>query len=133
MSEPPDLAFALWTTDVAGLSTFLERVAGMRVIERHPGFALLSLRGAVVELHSDEAYRGHPWFDALHTEGMARGIGAELRIRVVDVGMAHTEALALGGASVQPPFDDGPVRECQVMAPDGYLLGLWQPTPQAYS
>lgn len=115
----------LWTTDVPGLTDFLEKVAGLAVEARHPGYASLIANGSRVMIHADEAYRGHPWYNALTREGAARGIGAEIRFRVPDADRAYSDAVHLGAQVITPPYDDGPVRECQVMGPDGFLISLW--------
>lgn len=126
MEQPTGLALTLWATDVFALAGFLEKAAGLTFAERHPGFARLAGDGFEIQVHADESYRGHPWWEALAREGVARGIGAEIRIRVADVAAAYRSALALGGNAIAAPFElDGTV-ECQVMAPDGYVLALWQ-------
>jgi catechol 2,3-dioxygenase-like lactoylglutathione lyase family enzyme len=127
MTDESHLGLVLWTTDILALSHFLETVAGMTVEARHPGFASLRLGGTVVGLHADEAYRGHPWYEAIAREGVARGIGAEIRVRVADVEAAYRAALNLGGLAIEAPCDIDDLRECQVMGPDGYVLSLWQP------
>jgi catechol 2,3-dioxygenase-like lactoylglutathione lyase family enzyme len=129
MTEPFALRLVLWTTDVQRLAEFLARTAGFEVEEMHPGFALLSLQGQALELHGDEAYRGHPWYDALKKEGAARGIGAELRLEVPDVEQAYTTAIRIGGSAVYAPFADRGTVECQVLAPDGYLVSFWSALP----
>ncbi|MBI5946522.1 MAG: hypothetical protein HY875_00095 [Chloroflexi bacterium] len=115
----------LWTTDIPALAGFLQQAGGMTLLEQHPGYASLRAGATTIALHADESYRGHPWYDALRREGAARGIGAELRVRVADVATAYATALRLGGQAVQPPYDDAGIRECQVMGPDGYLVSLW--------
>lgn len=115
----------LWTTDVPGLTAFLEKVAGVTADERHPGYASLRVNGSRLMIHADEAYRGHPWYSALTREGAARGIGAEIRFRVADVDRSYSAAIHAGGQVITPPYDDGAVRECQVMGPDGFLISLW--------
>ncbi|MGI8424638.1 MAG: VOC family protein [Chloroflexota bacterium] len=129
MGEDSAFELVLWSTDVSRLAAFLQAVAGVDVLEHHPGYAVLAVGGARVLIHADESYRGHPWHDALHREGAARGIGAELRLRVSDVATRWARALRMGGLAVQPPYDDAGVRECQVMGPDGFLLCLWEPAP----
>lgn len=129
MTTEPDLGLALWTTDIDALAQFLALVAGMKVESRHPGFAALRIDGSVVTLHHDETFRGHPWYDALAHEGVARGIGAEIRVHVADVEAAYAQALRLGGLAIEAPCDVDGVLECQVMGPDGYLLSLWQAVP----
>jgi catechol 2,3-dioxygenase-like lactoylglutathione lyase family enzyme len=118
----------LWATDVFALAGFLEDVAGATVEERHPGFALLRAGPATLMVHADEAYRGHPWYEALAREGVARGIGAELRFRVADVSAAFSRAVGGGALSIAPPFETEGARECIVMGPDNYLFSLWQPS-----
>lgn len=126
MDTPPGLALTLWATDVFALAAFLEKAAGLTMAERHPGFALLRGDGFEVQVHADESYRGHPWWEALAREGVARGIGAEIRIRVQDVTAAYRSALALGANAIAAPFEVDGTLECQVMGPDGYMLALWQ-------
>lgn len=129
MTDPLALRVVLWTTDVPRLAEFLARTAGFDVQEMHPGFALLALAEQALELHGDEAYRGHPWYDALKKEGAARGIGAELRVQVPDVELAYNTAIRIGGTAVYAPFADRGTVECQVLAPDGYLVSFWAPLP----
>ncbi len=129
MSESP-LEVILWTTDIDSLSRFLAETAGFEVLERHPGFATLVLEGARLSLHADEAYKGHPWFDALGREGAARGIGSELRVKVPDVESCYHACLRLGAVAVHGPYDPGNGRlECLVMGPDGYLFSFWSTAP----
>lgn len=125
MDGESQFGLVLWTTDVFGLAAFLEEVAGVTVEERHPGFASLRAGSTQLMLHADESYRGHPWYDALTREGAARGIGAELRLRVTDVDAAYRSALKLGGRAIAPPHDSGNGIECSVMGPDGFLVSLW--------
>ena len=101
--------------------------AGALEYARHPGFAELEAGGGRIVLHADDdAYRGHPWFDALRKEGAARGIGAEMRLRVANVDEAYRIAVKLGALAVQQPADVGDAYECQVMATDGFLISLWE-------
>ena len=116
----------LWSTDVYQLADFLIAVAGLVPQQRHPGFASLLAGDVVVTIHDDESYRGHPWFEALSREGVARGIGAELRFQVESTAESYSAALRLGGQSIAPPFEFENTLECQVMGPDGYVLSLWQ-------
>src|SRR5690348_9296611 len=111
------LSIVLWTTDVAGLASFLRDVAGLTLEQQHPGYAVLSGGATCLMLHADEAYRGHPWYDALSREGAARGIGAELRFRVHDVEAAYHAALHRGAAAIAGPYDSGNGFECSVMGP----------------
>lgn len=124
--EVPRLGLSLWSNDLEGLTLFLERVTGMTVIARHPGFAELRCGDSTVTLHADEAYRGHPWYEALQREGAVRGIGAELRVQVDDVDDAWMAALRVDALAIQPPYSPEPgIRECHVMGPDGYLVTPW--------
>lgn len=125
VSTNGDLGITLWTTDIPAMAAFLEKVAGLEVEELHPGYASLRANGASILLHADEAYRGHPWYEALMREGVARGIGAEMRFRVADASAAYSAALRIGGLAIQPPYTQDGIQECQVMGPDGFLFSLW--------
>lgn len=127
MTQDAQFGVVLWTTDVTTLCEFLVDIAGMSVEQHIPGFACLRVNGASVFLHSDDVYRGHPWHDALVREGVARGIGAELRIRVDDVAGAYALALQRGALAIEAPTGVDDTLECQVMGPDGFLLTLWEP------
>jgi len=116
----------LWATDVFATAEFLNRVAGLEIEQRHPGFARLRAGDAVISVHDDESYRGHPWFNALAREGVARGIGTEIRLRVDSTSEAFAEALKRGAQSIAPPYEYEGTLECQVMGPDGYVFSLWQ-------
>jgi hypothetical protein len=125
--DEAEFGVTLWASDVFGLADFLARVAGAAVEERHPGYASLRAGSARIGLHDDESYRGHPWYDAIRREGVARGIGVELRFQVPSVSESFSTALKLGGQSIAPPFEYEGTLECQVLGPDGYVLSLWQP------
>ncbi|MFN0096193.1 MAG: VOC family protein [Dehalococcoidia bacterium] len=118
------LHLTLWTTDIPGMTRFLERVAGLKVLGHHPGFAELMAGDSRVTLHSDEAYRGHPWFNAVSKEGVARGIGAEIAFSVANVESAFQVAAREGALQIAPPYEVDGHRECTVMGPDGYLFTL---------
>jgi hypothetical protein len=121
------LGLVLWTTDIEGLSAFLSEAVGLSEVVRHPGYCVLDAGGAHVVLHSDEALRGHPWYNALRKEGVARGIGAEVRLRVRDVSLAFDRAMRMGGLTIMAPYEVDGDFECQVMGPDGYLFTFWEP------
>ncbi len=121
------LGLVLWSTDIPALSQFLEKAGGAVIEERHPGYAALLIGDSRVILHADEAFRGHPWFDALRREGVARGIGAEIRLTVPDVEAAYQAALRLGGLAIEAPCEVDGMEECQVMGPDGFIIGFWRP------
>jgi hypothetical protein len=124
--ETTQFGLALWATDVFRMADFMVAVAGGIPEQRHPGFAVVRLGPVAVQIHDDESYRGHPWFDALTREGLARGIGAEIRVQVADVQRAFSEALKRGAQSIAQPFEIEGTLEGQVMGPDGYLFSLWQ-------
>ena len=128
MSDEAPLGLVLWTTDILALARFLEQAAGFLIEERHPGFAALSKEGSSVILHDDEAARGHPWYNALRKEGVARGIGAEIHLRVADVEKAYRTALNLGGLAIQGPTTVEGGEECSVMGQDGYVFAFWRRT-----
>ncbi|HMO96302.1 MAG TPA: hypothetical protein PKD27_09270 [Tepidiformaceae bacterium] len=126
MTDHQRFGLTLWATDVFALADFLVAVTGAALHERHPGFASLLVGGMPLSIHDDESYRGHPWFNALAREGVARGIGAELRFQVEDTMKSYREALNRGGQVIAAPFEFEGALECHVMAPDGYVLALWQ-------
>lgn len=117
----------LWSSDVPALAEFLERVVGATVTERFPGFADVRVDSFRIQIHADEAYRGHPWYESLAREGVARGIGCELRFRVADVLAAFRRAVGAGAVPVHPPYELEATVESVVMGPDGYLFTLWAP------
>ena len=121
------LSIVLWATDLDGFTAFLTEAVGATLEMRHPGFAALAVEGAEIQLHADESFAGHPWREALANEGAARGIGAEVRVRVDAVDARHGKAVEMGYVSIQRPHDDGTGRTCQVMGPDGYFVTLWEP------
>ncbi|GIW12780.1 MAG: hypothetical protein KatS3mg062_0219 [Tepidiforma sp.] len=133
MTGDAGFGLVLWATDVGALADFLADVAGARLVQRHPGFAELEAAGCRIEIHADETFRGHPWFHALAREGVARGIGVELVLPVADVLAAYRAALRLGGQAIAQPYEFEGRLECQVMGPDGYVFGLWQPWESATS
>lgn len=117
----------LWTTDITALASFFVNAAGAQLVAQHPGFARVQLGDISIGLQADEAAPGHPWFDALVSEGITRGLGVEMRLPSDDVVASHAMAEAAGAVTVLDPFDAGETRECQVMGPDGYLFTFWQP------
>lgn len=126
-SEESALEIVLWATDVPALAEFLQQVTGLEIAEQHPGYARLGLGPNSLSIHADEAYQGHPWFDALHREGLARGIGTELRFSVPDITESYRTAIRAGASIVYPPHEQEDSVECQVLAPGGYLVTLRQP------
>lgn len=126
MQQEPGFSVTLWSTDVFALADFLERVAQLKVHERHPGYAVLETDAARIMIHADEAYQGHPWYEALAREGVARGLGAELRFRVRDLAGAYAKARGMGALVIAPPYEMEGARECQLMGPDSYLISLWE-------
>jgi len=128
MQEEPGFSVTLWSTDVFAMTDFLQKVAGLAVHERHPGYAALATDAARIMVHADEAYQGHPWYQALAREGVARGLGAELRFRVANLDASYARARALGALVIAPPYEMDGARECQLMGPDSYLISLWQPS-----
>jgi len=122
-STAPSLDAVLWTTDITALADFLAATAGVTIESKHPGFAVLRCGTSYLYLHSDDdADRGHPWYSALRREGAARGIGAELRLPVVDAAAAYDEALARGAVGIYAPAEIDGGCEAQVMGPDGFFF-----------
>lgn len=128
MGVGPGLGLVLWATDIPALAGFLQQAAGLSLEGLHPGFATLRAGSARIILHADdEAARTHPWYQALRREGVARGIGAEIRFQVADVHAAFREAQRLGALAIFAPAEIDGALECQVMGPDSYLFSFWQP------
>ncbi|MBH77064.1 MAG: hypothetical protein CL897_02380 [Dehalococcoidia bacterium] len=121
------LSIVLWATDLHDFATFLTTVVGAKLHTRHPGFVSLTVEGAEIQLHSDESFPGHPWREAISSEGSARGIGTEVRIRVDTIEKRHKKAIELGYVSIQQPHEESTGRTCQIMGPDGYFFTLWEP------
>jgi hypothetical protein len=127
VEQRPFVGLVLWATDVPALARFLSQVAGLEAVEEYPGYAKLHAWNAVVELHGDDAAdRRHPWYRALAKEGVARGIGAELRIRVEAVDQAYARALEIGALGLQAPATVDGAHQATVMGPDGYCFTLWE-------
>jgi catechol 2,3-dioxygenase-like lactoylglutathione lyase family enzyme len=127
VSAFPQVSLVLWSTDIPAMVTFLRAVAGMDLVEEFPGFARLHAGNAIIDLHSDDdADRRHPWYNAIRREGVARGIGAELRVRVESVDAAYQAAIDVGAIAIQLPVEANDSYQATVMGPDGYLFTLWE-------
>ena len=51
----------------------------------------------------------------------------EHKSRGKDLDRAYQQAVRLGGLVMYQPYLDDGGMECQVLAPDGYLISLWSP------
>ncbi len=118
------LTFNLLVRDVDAALEFHREVLDAEVVYSDADFAVLRRGEAEWMLHADHTYRDHPLYGSLNT-GLARGIGAELRLHGRDPDAAEAAArrldcTVLAGATDKPHG----VREAFLIDPDGYL---WVP------
>ncbi len=118
------LGVNLLVRDVAAALPFHREVLGASVVYSDPDFAVLRRDAAEWMLHADHTYRDHPLFGSLG-DGLARGIGAELRVHGRDPDTAEAVArehgyTVLAGAADKPHG----LREVYIIDNDGYL---WVP------
>ena len=118
------LGVNLLVRDVAAALPFHREVLGASVVYSDPDFAVLRRDAAEWMLHADHTYRDHPLFGSLG-DGLARGIGAELRVHGRDPDTAEAVArehgyTVLAGAADKPHG----LREVYIIDNDDYL---WVP------
>lgn len=118
------LTLNLLVRDVAVALPFHREVLGAAVVYADPDFAVLRRDGVEWMLHADHAYDKHPLHVSL-TRGLARGVGAELRVHGRDPDEAEAAARRLG-VTVLAPATDKPhgLREVYLLDADGYC---WVP------
>ena len=137
------LTLNLLVRDITAALAFHREVLGADIVYSDPDFAVLRWEGPpegrdgpraagpgrpgdLVEwmLHADHAYDKHPLHASL-TGGLARGIGAELRLHGRDPDDAEAAARRLG-FTVLAPATDKPhgLREAYLIDADGYC---WVP------
>ncbi len=118
------LTLNLLVRDVAAALPFHREVLGANVVYADPDFVVLRFMGAEWMLHADHTYDKHPLHARLAL-GLARGLGAELRLHGRDPDEAEAAARRLGftvlaGATDKPHG----LREAFLVDADGYL---WVP------
>ncbi len=124
------LGVNLLVQDVAASLPFHRQVLGAAVVYSDADFAVLRRDEAEWLLHADHTYRDHPLYGSLEA-GLARGIGAELRLHGRDPDEAEAAArehgyTVLDGASDKPHG----LREAYIVDGDGYLWVPDIPTTQ---
>lgn len=126
MATQCQLGITLWSTDVFALADFLQQVAGLEMHQRHPGFAALRAGEAAVTVHDDESYRGHRGSRHSREKASPAGSAPNSGSRSIPSPI-HSHWHASSAANQSRPFGaETATLECQVMAPDGYVLSLWQ-------
>lgn len=113
--------------DVAREAAFLRDVLGFGLHRAGRDFAIVTLAGQPMQLHSDAAYAGHP-LPALLPEAGARGAGIELRLHEVDPDEACARAALCDGAVILQAAVDKPAHglsEAVILSPHGYA---WVPS-----
>ena len=114
----------LLVRDVEAAVHFQRQVLGAHVEYVDPDFAAVRFGDAHWCLHADHTYRDHPLHGSLD-EGLARGIGAELRLHGRDPDQAEAEARRLGYTVLAGAIDKPHgLREAYIIDDDGYL---WVP------
>jgi len=110
--------------DVTAALNFQTGVLGAEIVHGDPDFAALRGFGAEWMLHADHTYSDHPLKGSLDG-GMARGIGAELRLYGRDPDEAEAMARELGFDVLAGALDKPHgLREAYIIDQDGYL---WVP------
>jgi lactoylglutathione lyase len=120
LREPGFVFVELYTQDTAGYLKFIESVAGFKVVQNDPKFAVLrSERGEI--LLNGEKEPANPFRGKL--TGRGQGIGVEIGIVAADLDKCH-EAAKKSGWTISAGIQKRPwgVRDFRVLAPDGYYL-----------
>jgi len=106
---------------------FYTGVLELRLLYSDDDFAAFERDGAKLQLHADHTYARMPWADRL-SEGMRRGLGAEIRILGIDPDAAEKRARE-AGFTVAVPVRDWPHgwRDCVLEDPDGYTFAVGVP------
>lgn len=120
-SLPRGVGVNLLVADVATMETFCREVLGANTVYADEDFAAVELLGSVFMLHADHSYRDHEMAGTIG-EG-PRGSGIEIRLYGADPDRIEQRArdagaLVLAGAIDKPHG----LRECHVVAPDGYVF-----------
>lgn len=115
----------LLVRDVTAQVTFLTGVFGMQAHRVSQDFAIMTVGGQVLQLHSDSAYRQNPLLGLL-PENPPRGAGLEIRLYNVDPEEALRRAKTHGAMILQEPTDKPHgLREAYILCENGYA---WVPS-----
>jgi catechol 2,3-dioxygenase-like lactoylglutathione lyase family enzyme len=118
------LTLNLLVKEIEPALSFAQEVLGAEVVYSDPDFAVLSANGAEWMLHADHTYDKHPMGKTV-TTGIARGIGAEIRLHGCDPDAAEQAARSGNYEVISSAIDKGHgVREAFIRDQDGYV---WVP------
>ena len=116
----PPLALNLLVADTARSAAFYREVFEAEVHYQDIDFAAVRVGPAEVMLHADHTHDEHPWHPQLQA-GVARGVGAQLRLLGIDPDALERRARAAGATVVAGATNKGHGwRETLVRDPDGY-------------
>jgi catechol 2,3-dioxygenase-like lactoylglutathione lyase family enzyme len=116
----------IFVSDVDRSIAFYEALA-FRVALRRGDWVLLERQGATLALQSDSHTVDGPHFFTAHMKRRPRGVGAEIRIEVVDLDAAHARAQQLEAVVDGPRDRPWRARDFRVADPDGYYLRFTTP------
>lgn len=109
----------LLCSDVPRMAAFLGGCLGLTLHRVEADFALAGHGEALIQLHSDAAFGGHPLM-ALLPDNPPRGAGVQVYLFGVDPDTACARAEAAGGQVIEPPTDKPHgLREATILAPEG--------------
>ena len=119
----------LLVRDVDRSLAFLRDVLKVEVVYANRDFAVLAYADQQWMLHADHTYHSNPLL-ALTGDGALRGAGVELHLYDLDPDQAEARARA-GGYHVLQEATNKPhgLRECYLVAPDGYVWVPARPIP----
>ncbi|GAB4268479.1 MAG: hypothetical protein Kow0013_19260 [Pararhodobacter sp.] len=108
--------------DVRGTAAFLHACFGLAVHRVSRDFAIVRHGDALFQLHSDDAYSGHPLLD-LVPENPPRGGAVQFYLFGIDPDDAVTRAKAAGGTIIEEPADKPHgLREATILSPEGHAF-----------
>lgn len=121
-SLPRGVGLNLLVTDIAPMEVFCREVLGANTIYFDEDFAAIELFGSVFMLHADHSYADHEMSGSVAgTE--VRGAGIEIRLYGAEPDRIEARARAAGHAVLAGSIDKPHgLRECHVVAPDGYVF-----------
>ena len=124
------ISINLLVYDLKRAVEFQTEVLGAMVVYSDPDFAAMKGFGAEWMLHADHTYSNHPLRGSLN-DGLARGVGIELRLHGCDPDAAQERARALGEIILAEATDKPHgLREAYLIDPDGYIWVPEVPLPE---
>lgn len=116
----PPLSLNLIVRDTERAAHFYQQVFQAEVHYVDVDFAAVRVGPAEVMLHADHTHDEHPWHEQL-AAGVARGVGAQMRLLGIDPDAVQARAIEAGATIVREVTDKGHGwREVLVRDPDGY-------------